>query len=76
MSKPLEGSKIEIDVMKEVALGDKIYQPGKSLVAQATDLNRQRWLIGPTNGAADTLVDLDELLRCSSGGHIICHTPI
>jgi len=74
MSKPLASSRLEIDVMKEVALGDKIYRPGKSLVAQATDDKRERWLVGPAMGVADAIVDLDDLLRCRSDGRIICNT--
>ena len=71
MSKPLAGSKLEIDVMKEVAIGGQIYPPGRSLVAQAADPNRQRWIVGPALGIADSIVDLDDLLRSRANGHII-----
>ena len=75
MAEPLAGSRFDIDVMKPVTLGKKTYRPGKSLIAQATDDGRQRWLIGPAPGVADTIVDLAELLRCRTDGSVICSSP-
>ena len=71
MSKPLASSRLEIDVMKEVAIGGQIYPAGRSLVAQAADPNRQRWIVGPALGIADSIVDLDDLLRSRANGQII-----
>jgi len=71
MSKPFASSKLEIDVMKEVAIGGQIYPPGRSLVALAADANRQRWIVGPALGVADCIVGLDDLLRSRAKGQII-----
>ena len=71
MSKPLASSRLAIDVMREVAIGGEVYPPGRSLVAQATDPNRRRWLVGPALGVADSIVDLDVLLRSRAKGQII-----
>ena len=71
MSKPLATSRLAIDVMREVAIGGQTYPPGRSLVAQAADPARQRWIVGPALGIADAIVELDELLRSRAKGQII-----